>query len=79
MPKNESLTLAIISLCLAIALLSRLTREHGATLDCRAAVEASFCAVRVRDSEGISVQWGEGQRVTLWVWGEEGNWRVWPR
>jgi hypothetical protein len=52
-----------------------------ARLDCQEAVEAYFCAVRLVNGAGVSVQWGERQRTTLWVWGPEGarERRLWPR
>jgi hypothetical protein len=52
-----------------------------ARLDCQEAVEAYFCAVRLVNGAGVSVQWGQRPRTTLWVGGPEGagERRLWLR
>lgn len=51
----------------------------GDRLDCRPGA-TSFCALRTATGAGVSIQWDQGQRVTLWKWGPGGadNRRVWP-
>lgn len=51
----------------------------GNRLDCRGG-STSFCALRLHNGAGVSVQGGQGQRVTVWEWGPNGccNRRVWP-
>ena len=71
--------LGVCGICVVVSL-TLCYWASGFWLDCQPAVEAHFCAVRLADGSGASIQWGERQRTTVWVWGPdgEGNRRVWP-
>lgn len=67
--------LTALSVCIAIWVVA--FRVTGDRLDCRFDETVSFCALRAGVS-GVSVQWGERQRPTLWVWRGQDNRRLWP-
>jgi hypothetical protein len=79
-PRKVSILYSLSSILLLLACCWLRVNPY-ARLDCQEAVEAHFCAVRLVNGAGVSMQWGERQRTTLWVWRPDGagEQRLWPR